>query len=457
MAGSTVELVDRLLQAEAPHTVQDWEQQDGYYVATCRISTEDIPGLFDILRKWNDQTWPDEEGPADLELLPVTAWRALGDLKAEGSVGPLIEFLKDLNETDDWACDDLPHVFGKIGDASLDPLVQIATDEGIEGFIRSIAVRGLGCLANYHADTRDRIVACLTRLMTDARDDRIVFNTSILHVLVDLQAVEAAEPIERAFAANLLDAGLLGDWDHVRQTLGVEGLGLTMPKRPNNSIERLRRQMGIGIFSGRPVFGIDEVDPKAEEAYYRRAYNSFSKSREAQQIIDQFGELRWFERLLEFGVSYRGETVDLMTQESVDEFLFDYVPRKCAVDPTAAAEIVGELIAFWEYVDRVYHLPDSKLIADWLKSDGVVDQLKDQLSDSSNFGMAKSLLMMGQEAGFDMTSQADVNRFILAYNASLASARKAPAPTAAKQRVGRNEPCPCGSGKKFKKCCGGSH
>jgi preprotein translocase subunit SecA len=25
---------------------------------------------------------------------------------------------------------------------------------------------------------------------------------------------------------------------------------------------------------------------------------------------------------------------------------------------------------------------------------------------------------------------------------------------AAAKKVGRNEPCPCGSGKKFKKCCG---
>jgi len=24
-----------------------------------------------------------------------------------------------------------------------------------------------------------------------------------------------------------------------------------------------------------------------------------------------------------------------------------------------------------------------------------------------------------------------------------------------KQKVGRNDPCPCGSGKKYKKCCGG--
>ena len=27
-------------------------------------------------------------------------------------------------------------------------------------------------------------------------------------------------------------------------------------------------------------------------------------------------------------------------------------------------------------------------------------------------------------------------------------------PAKAKPRVGRNDPCPCGSGKKYKKCCG---
>jgi preprotein translocase subunit SecA len=32
---------------------------------------------------------------------------------------------------------------------------------------------------------------------------------------------------------------------------------------------------------------------------------------------------------------------------------------------------------------------------------------------------------------------------------------EAPAqPVKAKQTVGRNDPCPCGSGKKYKKCCG---
>lgn len=29
-----------------------------------------------------------------------------------------------------------------------------------------------------------------------------------------------------------------------------------------------------------------------------------------------------------------------------------------------------------------------------------------------------------------------------------------PKPKAVEKKVGRNEPCPCGSGKKYKKCCG---
>ena len=29
-----------------------------------------------------------------------------------------------------------------------------------------------------------------------------------------------------------------------------------------------------------------------------------------------------------------------------------------------------------------------------------------------------------------------------------------PTPAKAEKKIGRNEPCPCGSGKKYKKCCG---
>jgi uncharacterized protein YecA (UPF0149 family) len=34
-----------------------------------------------------------------------------------------------------------------------------------------------------------------------------------------------------------------------------------------------------------------------------------------------------------------------------------------------------------------------------------------------------------------------------------ASLRAAAPPPAAAKKIGRNAPCPCGSGKKYKKCC----
>jgi preprotein translocase subunit SecA len=38
--------------------------------------------------------------------------------------------------------------------------------------------------------------------------------------------------------------------------------------------------------------------------------------------------------------------------------------------------------------------------------------------------------------------------------AAMLRGSSAPTPVT-RQKTGRNEPCPCGSGKKFKKCCGG--
>lgn len=41
------------------------------------------------------------------------------------------------------------------------------------------------------------------------------------------------------------------------------------------------------------------------------------------------------------------------------------------------------------------------------------------MNDPSNFGMAKSIFMMGQEAGFDMTTRDGSDAFMLAYNTQL--------------------------------------
>lgn len=56
-----------------------------------------------------------------------------------------------------------------------------------------------------------------------------------------------------------------------------------------------------------------------------------------------------------------------------------------------------------------------------------------------------------------LTRQAAVRKLAPEFQALLAKRRSAPVSRAAKSKdVGPNKPCPCGSGKKFKKCCMGA-
>jgi len=461
MTPQATSIVERLCEAESPHTLRDWEKKDGYYIATCRVSKDDVPSLIEIASKWSDPDWPDDDlGPDPdldaIELLPVTAWRTLADLKSSESVEPLIHMLCELGgEYDDWAAVELPHVFGKIGKPAIGAIVQLANDADKQDSIRSIAAEGLHRMAEYHTETRDEVVACLAEMMMKAAHNNIEFNSTLLVGLVDLRAIEAAEAIEQAFANDRLDAGMIGDWEAVRRKLGVEGLGLEMPPRPHNSVQRFRRRMGIGIFSDKPIFDHGECLPDAEQAYYKQAWDLFSMSNEAEQVVDAFGDLRWFRMLLEFGLNHLGEIIDEMTLGGVDDFVFEYIPRKVSIESEQAASIVLELTLFWEYLDRVFELPDAKSIVEWLKMDGMVARLEAKLSDPANFGMAKSMFMSGTKAGYDMTSEKGMAEFTAAYNQSLRSdIVSAPAASVSgRQRIGRNDPCPCGSGKKFKRCC----
>lgn len=461
MTEQATSITDRLSQAGSPRLHPQWEQKNGYYVATCRASPDDIPQLIKIACKWSDPDWPDEDsdrvGDSDeVDLLPVTAWRTLADLKCSEAVEPLIGMLCELDEYDDWSLGDLPHVFGKIGEPAIEALVRLANDAEQQEFVRSIAVEGLRWVAEYYPEARKEIVVHLTKLLTNASHNVIELNSTVLFTLVDLQAVEAAEAIEEAFSRNRLDIGMIGDWEAVRQKLGVEGLGLEMPKHPHNSTKQFRIRMGMGIFSDDRIFGEDGCIEAAEEAYYKRAESLFSQSKEAEQVLESYGELRWFRMFLEFGTRYLGEVVDRMSLNSVTEFVFEYVPRKVSTEAESAASIILELTKFWEYLQRVYNLPAAKQIIEWLSTDGLVDELKTELANPANFGMAKSMVMAGISAGYDMSSEQGVAEFIAVYNRSLLPPAGLPSSgtiVSSQRRVGRNDPCPCGSGKKYKKCC----
>jgi hypothetical protein len=178
------------------------------------------------------------------------------------------------------------------------------------------------------------------------------------------------------------------------------------------------------------IYKLDNVDPESEEAnklaeeYQNALVEKFAKSPEGEsrlRVDPQMGF--WTAQLIYLGYSYNGVTVPAMTVGDVEEIVTELFPRKVSMSsPDDADTILPELVVFWEYLEREYKLPNAKLVLRFLHE--IEPEFKETMNDPSKFGMAKSLFMMGQSAGFDMTKKEDSDAFITMYNANLMAERE---------------------------------
>jgi len=127
-----------------------------------------------------------------------------------------------------------------------------------------------------------------------------------------------------------------------------------------------------------------------------------------------------------------------------------------------------------------YVVPVSQAFLGWLEDEGILaggkrlaeaiagwdKQIAENAADRGRWGMAKGLGMLAKSHGVDVSDQDAFNRFIEDYNREIRDEGRYESqerddgdfmPTVAAivnedHKVGRNDPCPCGSGKKYKKC-----
>jgi len=82
-------------------------------------------------------------------------------------------------------------------------------------------------------------------------------------------------------------------------------------------------------------------------------------------------------------------------------------------------------------------------------------RILDNAVDPRFWGPAKTFAMAALRSGVDPTDERQMNTFMALYNQALAEHYSRSQPVQRSQpKVGRNDPCPCGSGKKYGKCCG---
>jgi hypothetical protein len=170
-----------------------------------------------------------------------------------------------------------------------------------------------------------------------------------------------------------------------------------------------------------------EFDEDAALRYRDELMSRFADSPEAQDVVAATDGIGWSDTFMSYAMGYLGVTPPEMTVNDVDEVLFELFPAKVSAGPGAGREIVTELRAFWAFLLRVFQLDNADSILALLRRTSA-QELERDLQDPGNFGMAKSFFMLGQQAGFDMTTEQGTQEFAAVYNAALASNPLPPLP-----------------------------
>ena len=215
--------LDRLFQMGEVEWGVEWQGDDPDYVRDLGLASEHVPALIEIaLRQAELNDLPDD----DSGWAPVHAWRALAQLRAVEAVEPLLTLQNILDEGgDEYHMYDFPVVFGMIGPPAISALAAYLHNAENPLYARTNAGEGLCNVGLRYPEARGEALAPLVEQLAHFEANDYELNGFLVAQLTRLKATEAAETIERAFAANRVAEDIAGYWGTVRQELGVAGMG----------------------------------------------------------------------------------------------------------------------------------------------------------------------------------------------------------------------------------------
>lgn len=185
--------------------------------------------IDDLIRMGMDAelNWAD---PDSLEVwAPIHAWRALGQLRAEAAIMPLVDFFNQVEPDDEWAPSELPEVMGMIGPAAIPALTAVIANPVQRKHPRTYAGDSLAEIGKQHPASREECIRSLVAGLQSFEQNERDLNGFFISNLLDLNAVEAAPVMERAFAAGRVEEFVAGDWEDVQVEFGLLAARKTEP------------------------------------------------------------------------------------------------------------------------------------------------------------------------------------------------------------------------------------
>ena len=187
----------------------------------------------ELIRMATDAELNGEPTDSPIAYAPIHAWRALGQLRAEEAIVPLLGLLRRIDEDqDDWVGEDLPEMLAEIGPAAIPAVTEYLADASHGEWARVAATSALESIVKLHPDSRTDCVARLSAQLARFDEQSQELNASLVLSLVKTRAVEALAEIERAFASGRVDESVNGDWEDAQIELGLKTTR-EHPAKPN--------------------------------------------------------------------------------------------------------------------------------------------------------------------------------------------------------------------------------
>jgi hypothetical protein len=173
-------------------------------------------------------------------------------------------------------------------------------------------------------------------------------------------------------------------------------------------------------------------------------------------------------RLLEYAETYDGTAPNELDEQTLCDVLLDLFPRTVTGGRGFFAKVAPVVEALLEWMASEGILENGSALAQSVHAWS--EEIVDEAMEPENWGPAKTMAMEAEQAGVDITDEEALQRFWYAralqsldqleQNPPDQSEQPPVAPTVPivehAPKIGRNDPCPCGSGRKYKKCCGRS-
>ena len=437
------------------------KQEDWFDYQAMGFTCDDIPFLIELIGKpelnraseTSNEVW-----------IPLHAWRTLGQLKNNQCVEPLLALLDTVLVNDDWALEELPEVFGMIGPSCTESLNRYLNESYHDEFARVIAADGLKCIAQNHPDARETVLTFLTHFLDNTTNEVDSLNSLVVNMLIDLNATETIDTIRNIYQTDKVDITMAGDIEDIEIELGLR-------------TERETPKPFYGAKQNPPPVMPFPADDAGENSIYDayESINYYLAQYGNEDSISDISELDGFFAAIGCSPEMIMPSQWMPAIWGGEEKAPNWPDKKEAQDFIDLCmayynEIMGSLIEYYFeplFMETIIDNRTITIVNDWCRgflrginlwqplkatdADFLTDALEPVQLFSTEDGLKKVVDMSSdeienwhlkiQESVINMHRHFVMIPRILNQQPVLAN------------KTGRNEPCPCGSGKKYKKCC----